>query len=137
MKKLFKRIIAGLLSFIIVAVPVAMNLEDNIVLKTNAVEITTSETPTITSGTCGDNLNWTLDNNGLLYIYGTGAMANWDKSSQLPWYNYRTSIKELVIADGVTNISNSAFYDCDSLTSITIPNSITSIGEYALGIVVA
>ena len=36
-----------------------------------------------------------------------------------------------MIEDGVTSIRNSAFYDCNSLTSITIPNSVTSIGAYA------
>ncbi len=32
---------------------------------------------------------------------------------------------------GVTNIGNCAFYNCSSLTSITIPNSVTSIEDIA------
>ena len=31
----------------------------------------------------------------------------------------------------VTSIGGSAFVRCSSLTSVTIPNSVTSIGEYA------
>lgn len=34
----------------------------------------------------------------------------------------------------VTAIASSAFSYCKSLTSITIPNSVTSIGEYAFGV---
>ena len=36
-----------------------------------------------------------------------------------------------VIFDSVTSISQYAFYDCDGLTSITIPNSVTWIGHQA------
>ncbi len=35
------------------------------------------------------------------------------------------------IPSSVTSIGNSAFYDCDGLTSIEIPSSVTSIGEWA------
>lgn len=35
---------------------------------------------------------------------------------------------------GATIIGHGAFYDCSGLTNITIPNSVTSIGGYALQI---
>ena len=42
-----------------------------------------------------------------------------------------TEITNLIIPNSVTSIGNYAFYGCSGLTSITIPNSVTSIGNGA------
>ena len=41
------------------------------------------------------------------------------------------SLTSITIPNSVTSIGDYAFYSCESLTSITIPNSVTSIGSYA------
>ena len=82
------------------------------------------------SGSCGDNLTWTLDDNGTLTISGTGSMTNYNRSGSYPW-DTKNSVKKVIINSGVTSIGDNAFYACTALTSVTIPNSVTSIGEGA------
>ena len=91
-----------------------------------------------TSGTCGDNLTWNLDENGTLTISGSGKMKDYRYSplsayydNPAPWYSQRDSIKNVFISHGVTQIGDHAFYSCSSLTSINIPSSVTSIRDYA------
>ena len=82
-----------------------------------------------TSGTCGDNLTWTLAD-GVLTISGSGAMENyWYDTSPFPFE--KSDIKTIVINEGVTSIGNFVFSSFKGLTGITIPASVTSIGEYA------
>ena len=91
------------------------------------------------SGTCGDNLSWTLDAGGTLTISGTGAMYNYGydlvtSGTYAPWRSQVTAITAIVIGNGVTSIGDFAFYNCNRLTNVTIPNSVTSIGENAFSI---
>lgn len=79
------------------------------------------------SGTCGENLTWTLEE-GILTISGTGAMYDYELSTR-PYEE--NTISTVIIEDGVTSIGNYAFDDCINLTSITIPDTVTSIGEKA------
>ena len=85
-----------------------------------------------TSGTCGDNLSWTLVSDTLTISYtgtsGTGAMADYTNSVRAPWYDQKDSIKTIVIGNGVTSIGDRAFDKFSVLESVTLPNSVTSIG---------
>ena len=86
-----------------------------------------------TSGTCGDNLTWTLDDSGTLTISGTGAMDNWSSNVLMPWHSSRTDIKKVIISENVTSIGSNAFSTHTKLESVIIPNSVTHIGDDVFG----
>ena len=90
-------------------------------------------TEVVASGTCGDNLTWSLDSAGTLSISGSGAMWDYYGGRVAPWRDnlYRNTIKLLTLPDGLTSIGWDAFYNCTNLTSVTFPASLTSIGSFA------
>lgn len=92
----------------------------------------TVEEPYTAKGTCGENLSWVLDENGLLTISGTGAMTSFSAASDAPWYAYKDSITDIAIASGVTSVGDYAFTDYSTLTTITLFDTVTEIGSYAL-----
>ena len=87
----------------------------------------------VESGNCGangDNVTYTLYDDGLLVISGTGDMnSDFEYASGVPWYDHgnASSIKKVVIESGVTSIGRYAFFYCSNLTSITAPNTLTKI----------
>ena len=83
------------------------------------------------SGTCGDNLTWTLKPSGTLIISGTGDMTSWASATDVPWHDHLSVITSVVIEDGVTSIGGHAFDECNAITSIEIPQSVTSVGDHA------
>lgn len=83
------------------------------------------------SGQCGDNVFWTLDWNGLLTVSGNGAM--WDVLDTMPWDGYGEYVKKAVIKNGITSISDMAFYNNCSMEEVSIPETVTSIGFSAFG----
>ncbi len=75
-----------------------------------------------------NGVTWALDDEGTLTISGTGAMADYDAASSVPWNGSVATIKTVVIEDGVSKIGANAFYGCKNLNSVTIAKSVNFIG---------
>ena len=85
----------------------------------------------VNRGTCGVNVSWTLDNEGVLLITGQGDMDTGDSLGEGSPFYRREDIKKVIIDNGVTSIGNGAFFDCPRLSVVSIPGSIRTIGERA------
>ena len=99
-------------------------------VRASSEEVSPQTLDEATSGTCGDNLTWKLEDDTLT-ISGSGAMTNWSSSSSVPWYSSRDKLKSVQIGNGVTSVGNHAFEECRNLTSVIISDSVTSIGYSA------
>ena len=95
----------------------------------------------VTSGECGMNLTWSYDETtGTLTISGTGDMYEYHIIKSIiygidnrPWLAFKDEIKQVVIDEGVTGISDQAFCEFTALTSVILPASVTTIGISAFG----
>ena len=82
------------------------------------------------SGSCGDNLTWTFKSEtGVLTISGTGAIFYYE--NRTPWRDLGESIKQVVINEGVTALGHYDFIGCSNLTSVSIPETVTSLSSWS------
>ena len=78
------------------------------------------------TGSCGDNTTYTFDTaTGVMIISGTGDA----RSPQS--YVYREDVVEIIFEEGVTSIGYYGFSGYESLERVTIPASLTHVGEGA------
>lgn len=94
------------------------------------------------SGSCGANLTWVYtESDHTLTISGTGDMYDYEypfldpeyPSNSAPWISYRYYISTIVLPNGLTSIGEYAFYGCGEYPglNVTIPNTVTHINRYA------
>lgn len=105
------------------------------------------------SGSCGENMTWTLQGT-VLRLSGSGVMRDYNAGGvTIPWQKYREEITDVVIEDGITQITSNAFqnftrltgidfgttlskidsnifYGCTALRAVTLPENIVSIGSH-------
>ncbi|MBR6190227.1 MAG: leucine-rich repeat protein [Prevotella sp.] len=108
-------------------------------LGTNDVTITA--TLQTIGGSCGDNATWTLaqDDSGnytRLTISGTGAMDDCEyKTVSNLWRtaaDWGYDLTSVTISDGITRIGEFAFIGCQSLATVTIGSGVTEIAQGAI-----
>ena len=79
---------------------------------------------------CTGLTNINVNKNNTNYSSINGVLFNKNKT-ELIAYPAGKSDKNYTIPNSVTSISDYAFFDCTSLTNIAIPDSVTSIGPWA------
>lgn len=136
MEKNVNNLRTRILSLILTMALVVTMMPMNVFAADNEVEtdVVLDESAYIASGKCGDTVEWTLGNDNVLTISGTGEMADYTWTNFVPttpWYDYKTSIKKIVVSDGIISIGASAFYELSYVTEVELSNDILVLGKYA------
>lgn len=70
-----------------------------------------------------------------LYFYGQNEMLDFmtdDYPYYPPWYeDYRSSITNVVIGEGITNVGGGVMYNASNVTTVTVPQGVKYIGDHA------
>ena len=93
----------------------------------------------IESGKCGNDVTWSLSEDGTLTIAGNGE--TWDYDGVInPWADYKEKIVKIEIEEGVTYIGNYLFsflrasdggpHPYRNVKSMTFPKSLKRFGNY-------
>lgn len=81
-----------------------------------------------TTNLCGENVAWSLSEDGALTISGTGDMFSY-YDEQVPWD--MSAVKKVVVESSVTRVGGCAFMGCANLTTLVLPQGVRFIGENA------
>ncbi|MBU5481080.1 leucine-rich repeat protein [Blautia sp. MSJ-19] len=78
-------------------------------------------------GRINGTIYWKLYDKSQLILSGSGTMPNFYDGPTVPWLRYKSDIKSVSVASGITNIGASAFEDCINLESVELNEGLTSI----------
>ncbi|MBR2885294.1 MAG: leucine-rich repeat protein [Clostridia bacterium] len=76
-------------------------------------------------GKCNNDISWQYDGMGTLTISGTGAMPSYPSGQGAPWNELANNIQVVEIEEGIASIDG--FYNCSSLETIILPESLEYI----------
>lgn len=108
----------------------------------------------IAEGICGKDVGYTVDEDGVLHLFGKGSTYDYHSLNCSPWYVYRdliteieidsgievlgnqlfrnlVRVKKVVLPDTVISLRANVFIGCGELNEIYIPSSLKSIGNYS------
>lgn len=82
----------------------------------------------VSAGQCGENAFYALYSDGSLKLYGSGATYDYSSSNSSP-FDGNQVVQSITVSSGITKIGNKIFADCDNLKTVSLPDTVTSIGE--------
>ena len=80
-------------------------------------------------GKCGNDVYYTICDDGEAALYGTGATYDYTFHDSVFYQNGQ--IKKIVLSNGITGLGDRLFYHCANAKTVSLPATLTSIGNAA------
>ena len=80
-------------------------------------------------GQCGDDVYYAICDDGEAALYGTGATYDYTFHDSVFYQNGQ--IKKIVLSNGITGLGDRLFYHCANAETVSLPATLTSIGDSA------
>ena len=86
----------------------------------------------VCSASIQDNVLWTYDKTQkVLTLSGTGAMADYSTTDDLPWAEYLSEIETFTAGEGLTVLGQNTCRDACNLSSVSLPSTLKELHAYA------
>ena len=83
-------------------------------------------------GNCTDTIWWEVTAEGELILTGSGDLCDYSAETPAPWHESGDGILAVRVGEGITRIGAYAFDSLAAAESISLPESLASIGAFAL-----
>lgn len=139
-KGIFKKSLSVLMAFLVAMSTMWMGLrvvEFDVGAVGRITDGNVTDGTIIKAGKCGDNVNYSFYENGVLVISGSGATYNYENDDWMAYeeayspFIHSKNIKRIIIEYGVTSIGRNLFHECFSIGEIIVPDSVTYIAQDA------
>ena len=113
--------------------------EGDYTVKDNLGGICGTDDPNTTTVDESKSVTWLYDNDthtltisgtGPMMYYGSALGADSKYHSTAPWSYLDSEIQKVIVENGVTYIGSYAFAYCTALTSVSLPASVSALGNY-------
>ena len=87
-------------------------------------------------GECGENIVWTLTEDGSFAFHGEGHMRNYTNpyswAYSVPWERLKSRITSVTMDNGIYNLCEYAFFGCSNLTGVVLSNTLDRLHSSSL-----
>lgn len=82
----------------------------------------------VLEGNCGKSVSFSLTQDGVLIIKGSGSTDDYHSAKPVPWADYKYFIRMVIVEEGVTRLGNQLFNKFSAISKVELPEGLVKLG---------